>query len=197
MNNRWMQALFLSTAVLVNAAAQAQWTMSSTGLDGTSINALAISPAAPNKLYALSSNHLFERRDSISDFVFFSDDHGSNWVSTALEFPEILFNFLILSSLPEQIMLALSFQGIYKSTDGGQNGVNTYPSGSPVQELKVCRTQKSTMYAFSVFNNQFLKSTDEGDHWINIFSPPPIIGQSSPDSPPGRCQYSCREKLKN
>jgi photosystem II stability/assembly factor-like uncharacterized protein len=139
------------------------WT--SIGLQGESINTLAIDPQTPTTLYAGANG----------GGVFKSTDRGSSWSAINRGITYTGINALAIDpQAPTTLYAASEYGGVYKSIDGGQVWVSVNNGIALPFALAINPQTPTTLYAgslsdpFYVEPNGVFKSTDSGETWSNV-----------------------------
>ncbi|HET6979493.1 MAG TPA: SBBP repeat-containing protein [Pyrinomonadaceae bacterium] len=140
------------------------WNNNNTGLVGE-LNAIAVAPSAPNTIYAGTQHGPFR-----------STDAGATWTKTPTTgLPTFLAPLAIAvdSANAAVVYVGLGFDGVFKSTDGGNNWstVNVPVNGGGVFTIVIDPSNASTVYVGS--SRGVFKSTNSGSTWtaINNFGP--------------------------
>jgi len=138
---------------------------------GVAVSKIIWHPTDPNIVYMAASNGFW-----------ISDDGGSTWtVRRGGRVSDIEIN----PGSPNIIYAAFRQEGIYKSTDSGQNWnllTNGLPSGSVVglTSLTLCDSQPDILYT-SVANSStfrlegFYKTENGGENWTKIVNAPNVL----------------------
>lgn len=161
--NCWIKALWLGSTLLLTTPAFSQWTQDTHGPYGGNIIDIIVSPDPPHTLYAVpGTNQNFNIHPKT---LLTSDNQGQQWLqhNTQIEGSEGSFYKLIVTPGNPQIHFSESSHGIAKSTDGGQTWHMT--SVGIIQDLSLCPSNTSVLYAYSEFSNTLLKSIDTGESW--------------------------------
>jgi photosystem II stability/assembly factor-like uncharacterized protein len=147
-------AILLATS---GSSFAARWSEMDAGLPSTSfgVTSLAIDPAAPSTLYALTT----------AGVVFKSTDAGGSWWPS-----NGIVNVYFLAIAPKNSTLyAITSQGIVKSVDGGESWSNA-SSGltGDANSLAINPIDPTTLYAATATG--IFKSADAGRNWNAVGS---------------------------
>lgn len=144
--------------------AGATWEPLSDFLPQIGVSAIAVDPNDSNIVYIGTGDD--DGFDTPGVGILKSTDGGQNWVFTGLNESNAPLNVTEIYIHPTntQIVWASTFNGLFKSTNGG----DTWSSelGGNIRDLKVKPGDPNTLYAVSSTN--FFKSTDGGDNWSTI-----------------------------
>jgi len=139
----------------------AQWSPSNVGLASTLVNGLGLDPINANTLYAATNAGVFK-----------STDAGANWALTGAGSPStarLFSNSVVIDPSNTNIVYVVAtFEGVYKSIDGGNSYVvkNDGIQIPIVNALAIDPTTPTTLYAGSEFG--MYKTTNGGDSWVEI-----------------------------
>jgi hypothetical protein len=129
------------------------WRSSSGFAGDVAVNAVAIDPVTPGKLFIGTPAGLFS-----------STDGGNSWSLLGLANISVL-SLAIDPANPVNIFAGTSGQGIFKSTNGGSSWTNPMTTGTIV--TLAFRPQDSTrIYAGT--SGSGLQSSDSGEHWTSL-----------------------------
>jgi photosystem II stability/assembly factor-like uncharacterized protein len=160
--------------------------------DVQSIGAVAIDPSNSKTIWVGTGEAWMRNSVSIGDGVYKSSDNGENWTNVGLKDSEHVAKILIDPKDGNNVLVCASGHlwndsdagGVFKTTDGGKtwNKVLAGANGSSgCALLAMSRQEPKTIYASMWdFRRQgwtfrsggpgsgLFKSTDGGDHWIEI-----------------------------
>ncbi len=156
---RPMPAGFASIGVYKTVDGGVSWVAANNGLVNLEINALAIDPSNPNKIFAATAGGLFK-----------TNNGGDQWDSTTLMNP--LVRSLAIDPQNANIVYAGLFGAatVSKSTDGGEtwSGTQIASDDSTVICIAIARSNSNIIYAGTIGDNAGVyayKSTDAGQTW--------------------------------
>ena len=156
-----LTVLFLFT-LLNFISLNAQWQQCNNGMNGISVIGV--------RNIALSGNDIF----ILSDYdLFLSKNNGDTWQNIS---PKISYNSVGTIAATENYLYASGFDGIYTSSDKGENWIETLASYNSIYSLAA----DSNFVIAGIENSGVYISTDNGSSWqgVNIGLP-----NSSVDSP--------------
>jgi photosystem II stability/assembly factor-like uncharacterized protein len=139
----------------------ATWQPVSHNLPGTDLHGFAVSPADPDRLYALVVGH----------GAFQSTDGGRIWESLGNGLPGDVTALASASGTPELLYASSGRLGVLRSDDGGRSWsrTTTVPGSRGVLTLAVDPTTRQTIYAGT--EEGLSKSTDGGRSWATLSFP--------------------------
>lgn len=174
--------------------------------DVQSIGALAIDPHNPRIVWAGTGESWMRNSVSIGDGIYKSTDGGDNWTNVGLKDAEHIAK-IIVDPANSDVVLACATghawddnteRGVYKTNDGGKSWRKVLggASGSTGCGMLAGAPDAKTLYA-SLWDfrrhawtfrsggagSGLYKSTDEGDHWIELT---PANAKGLPAKPYGR-----------
>lgn len=132
-------------------------------------SSVVISAANPSTVYA-GTGEPFSGFGMISGIgIIKSTDEGKNW--TLLENTSVMGDIarMFINQTDENIVVAATSSGVYKTTDGGASWTQTYSDGK-LQDLKAAPTDPNILYAFDSTQKNIIKSTDQGDTWTTVYA---------------------------
>ena len=138
-----------------------EWFPSGSGLTSSVVNGFGFDPNTANTLYAATNLGVFKSADAAASWSL----TGTASPSTAPQSANVV---VIDPSNPNIIYAAAAFEGVYKSTDGG----NTYTVKNNgfqvpfVNALAIDPTTPTTLYAGTAFG--MYKTTNGGDSWVEL-----------------------------
>ncbi|MCG3118815.1 MAG: hypothetical protein ALAOOOJD_01090 [bacterium] len=155
------------------------WQELTKGLTNLATSTLAMAASNPNVIYA-GTGEGFSNSDQVSgNGVWKSTDRGQTWQQLASTVNNTFRHVtrVIVDPQNENVVLVSTAggfrsegaNGIYRSTDGGQNWTPVYNATSRVQQLIVNPKNFKTQYA-SVNATAILKSVDGGVTWTPSLS---------------------------
>ena len=130
-----------------------------------STTTLVMSPANTNTIY-VGTGESFSGRFNTGGGIFKSNNKGQTWeqmgsTSESLDFRYV--NRLVIDPENENIVLAATSTGIFKTTNGGANWVKKYEN-SNVEDLDADPNNFSILYG-CINSVGVVKSTDAGESW--------------------------------
>ncbi len=143
------------------------WTNISSNLPNLSTNALEMAKSNHNVMYAGTGESFPGGTYLYGSGIFKTTDKGVTWslleaTSTNENFEYV--NRIVVDYQNENILLAATNSGIFKSTDGGASFIQKYSSESNVEQIIAEPNNFDIQYA-SVKGIGVLKSTDTGETW--------------------------------
>ncbi len=142
------------------------WTDLSGVLSNLSVCALKMSESNTDILYA-GTGESFTGTGFKGTGIWKSEDKGASWAqlsSTATNTDFAYINRLVISPTDENIVLAATQAGIFKTIDGGNTWTKTFSSSSPVEDLVADPTDFNILFA-GQNSGGILRSTDAGETW--------------------------------
>ena len=136
----------------------ADWSKADHGITGRSIDALAIDPENPRRIFAASDRGLFRSTDGGARWdPIENDELVSSWISSLVIDPQD----------PAILYAAGPFDGVFKSTDGGRNwtSVNDGLPDNTARVLAINPQSPTTLYAAGM---GVFKSIDGGATWSPV-----------------------------
>lgn len=139
----------------------ATWQAVSHNLPGTDLHGFAVSPADPDRLYAVVMGH----------GAFGSADGGRNWESLGNGLPGDVTALASASGTPELLYASSGRLGVLKSDDSGRSWsrTTTVPGSRGVLALAVDPVDRQTIYAGT--EEGLSKSADGGRSWSALTFP--------------------------
>lgn len=129
------------------------------GPDGASVVALAAAPGAGN-VYAFTG----------LGSVYHSSDGGASWSLRGTGQVNFLRGQPVVDPARPEVLYALTFQGLVKSTDGGRSWTSLATGGS-VRSFALAPSDPEVIYvsrSLELSGNEILKSTDGGASWTVV-----------------------------
>jgi hypothetical protein len=141
--------------------AGATWSVSRTGMNRTSLFALAIDPVTPSTLYAGAD-------DEVIGGLFKSTNSGDTWTSASSGIFDARIHALAVDpAAPGTVYAGSRTLGVYKSTNGGSTWAGTTLNNVFVTALAIDPGVTATIYAGTDANGIY-KSTNGGTSWFSI-----------------------------
>ena len=142
------------------------WTPLSDYLPQIGVSGIAIDPNNSNIIYIATGDD--DANDTYSIGVLKSVDGGTTWNTTGLQFMNSgkESNEIYINPLNSNMLWVATSEGVYKTTDAGNNW-NITLFGS-IRDLKLKPGNPNIIYA--VTSSNFYKSVDAGDHFTLINS---------------------------
>jgi photosystem II stability/assembly factor-like uncharacterized protein len=153
---------FYTGGIIASVDGGSNWASITTGLNATSVVALAVDPATPTTEYA-----------STAEGTFKSTDGGQSWTNTGLIGLNSPLSTLPVASLAidpvtPTTVYAVDLSGVVKSTDGGDSWAATGLTSLGISTVLAIDPQTSTtVYAATRFAGVY-KTTDGGDTWTTM-----------------------------
>ncbi|MBN2348844.1 MAG: T9SS type A sorting domain-containing protein [Bacteroidales bacterium] len=132
-----------------------------------STSALAMAGSNHNILYAGTGEGYVGYPSVVGNGIFRSSNKGQSWTqlsSTILNENFRFVNKLAVNPVDENMVIACTNTGIFKSADGGTSWDTVFANGSWVQDIAVHPLSFDTLYA-TVNTLGIIKSVDAGEHW--------------------------------
>jgi photosystem II stability/assembly factor-like uncharacterized protein len=142
----------------------ANWTLLTPDLPNLATTVLAMANSNRNTIY-LGTGEGFFNLDAISGGgIFKSTDRGNSWslLSSTISFNDI--NRLAVSPIDENVVVAATRSGIYRTSDGGANWLKVLDQIN-VQDIKVNPSNFNIQYAAQNSVGVW-KSVDAGQSWV-------------------------------
>lgn len=139
----------------------ATWQAVAHNLPGTDLHGFAVSPADPDRLYALV----------VGSGAFRSADGGRTWESLGNGLPGEVTALASAGGTPDLLYASSGRLGVLRSDDGGRNWsrTTTVPGSRGVLALAVDPADRQTIYAGT--EEGLSKSTDGGRSWSALSFP--------------------------
>lgn len=144
------------------------WTNLSDQFTNLSVNAMAMAESNRNVIYAGTGESFPGGTNLYGNGIWKSTDKGLNWTqlsSTANNENFGYINRLVIDPADENIVLAATEEGIFKSIDGGATWNMVYSSNQGVEDLDADPTNFSILFA-GEHGVGVLRSTNSGDTWL-------------------------------
>lgn len=138
-------------------------------LPNLSATELSMAPSNSNKIYAGTGEGYGGIGMVTGNGIFVSEDKGQTWSVISSTEDNVKFSYvnrIWVDPLDENILIAATNTGIYKSTDGGDNWATKYENGYKVQDLYQNPQNPNVLYT-GVNTKGIFKSTDRGETWIS------------------------------
>lgn len=159
------------------------WTYNSGNLPTIGVSAILINPNDPKIMYAGTGD--IYGNDCAGTGIFKSIDGGSDWQAVNNGIPaNTTVGMMIMHPLKDNIILAATSKGIYKTINRGTSWEGKKTDEYPFKDIKFKPGDPSVVYATA--GGRFFLSTDTGNNWIEKILP--ITGERavigvSPNSP--------------
>ncbi len=147
------------------------WTVLSDNNDVLGVSAIVIPSdyETSNTIYIGTGDR--DAKDNYSVGVLKSTDQGQTWQTTGLVFEpkdKHLVNNMRLHPENDNIIFAATTDGLYKTTDGGENWTNIY--SAEFIDIEFCPNHPDTIYG-ATRNGSIYRTTDGGDAWLAKYEP--------------------------
>jgi hypothetical protein len=158
--------------------------------------ALAIDPNIPDTLYIGTSGRitpqiqagLYKSTDGGATVIRLGSGYPAGNTGNASQFFTQSINVIIVDPVNSQTVYAASTQGVFRSTDGGQNWVLGVGSNGDVRSLVLDATSPPAariLYA-GINNRGVFQSTDGGQNWVAILTgATPVVAAAIGPAPAG------------
>jgi photosystem II stability/assembly factor-like uncharacterized protein len=130
-------------------------------LPQTSCASLAINPLNPNVMY-LGTGDANYNGGGLG--VWKTNDGGSSWFQSTTGLGNKLVSYILFSPTDTSTLFAACYDGIYKTTNAGNNWTKKTTINSSYRDLKY--RAGSNLILYSATNTFFYRSYDNGDTWI-------------------------------
>ncbi|MFZ9981512.1 MAG: T9SS type A sorting domain-containing protein [Cyclobacteriaceae bacterium] len=139
------------------------WELITPDLPNLATTVLAMAPSNPNVILTGTGEGFFNLNRVRGNGIFKSTDRGVSWnvLSSTLNFGDI--NRIIINPTSDQIIVAATSTGIYRSENGG-NSWSQQSTRSNIQDLKADPSNFSIQYATQL-GVGVLKSNNSGISW--------------------------------
>lgn len=143
------------------------WTNLSDNLSNLAVNALAISEANTNILYAGTGESFPGGTGMQGSGIWKSTDKGVSWnqLQNTINANFAYINRLEIDPLDENIVIAATESGIFKTIDGGTSWKNVYNSRTGVEDIIADPSDFNTLYA-GEHGIGIIRSVDKGESWM-------------------------------
>lgn len=170
-NNTWFAGA-ATGGVWKTTDGGATWTNLSDQFTNLSVNAMAMAESDRNVIYAGTGESFPGGTNLFGNGIWKSMDKGLNWTqlsSTANDENFGYINRLVINPADEDIVLAATETGIFKSMDGGNTWNAVYSSNLGVEDLDADPTDFNILFA-GEHGVGVLRSTNAGDTWAPSIS---------------------------
>jgi beta-propeller repeat-containing protein len=141
--------------------AGATWSVKSTGINRSSLQAIAVAGTTPATIYAGAD-------DETAGGIFRSTDGGTSWTSVATSLPDARVHALAVDpSTPSTVYAGTRTTGVVKSTTSGASWTPTALTTVFVTALAIDPLAPATVYAGTSTDGIF-KTANGGASWIAI-----------------------------
>ncbi|MBA7545867.1 hypothetical protein ES705_38245 [subsurface metagenome] len=167
-SNTWFAAS-ASGGVWKTINGGASWQHLTDAMPNLATNALAMAPSNHNVLYAGTGEGYGGFGMVNGSGMYKSTTRGMSWVQIDATIEDENFkwiNKIIVDPDNEDIVIAATNTGIFKTTDGGISWDKKYHTGHAVQDMDVNPDDPHTLYA-GVNSWGIIKSYDNGDTWFD------------------------------
>ncbi|MBN2215114.1 MAG: hypothetical protein JW723_12800 [Bacteroidales bacterium] len=147
------------------------WTDLSPDFPNLSTSALVMAESDHNIIYAGTGEGYGGVGMVTGNGIFKSTDRGVTWIqlsSTVLNDDFLYVNVIVVDPANENILIAGTNTGIYKSADGGESWNEVYDESYAVQDIVADPRNFDTLYA-AAYGLGILKSVDAGDTWSHAY----------------------------
>ncbi|MBN1414178.1 MAG: hypothetical protein JW973_03675 [Bacteroidales bacterium] len=144
------------------------WTNMTPDLPNLATNTMAMAPSNHNTIYAGTGEGYGGVGMVTGNGIIKSTNRGVTWQllnTTTLNDNFRFVNKILIDPDNENVVLAATNRGIFKSADGGQHWQAVYEKGYAMQDLLADPTDFLRQYA-GAYGYGILKSEDGGDTWI-------------------------------
>ena len=141
------------------------WTTSTDFLTNLGVSDIAIHPFNPDTIFIVTGDR--DGGDTYSYGVMRSFDGGSSWQTTGLSFnvtSSYRGNRILIDPVDPNVVIVATSNGVYRSVDGGDNFVHTFP-GENLVSMEFHVNNSDIIFAGSKGNTSVYKSTDNGINW--------------------------------
>ena len=141
------------------------WTTSTDFLTNLGVSDIAIHPQNPDTIYIITGDR--DAGDTYSYGLMKSYDGGLTFQLTGLSFNITSYyrgNRVLIDPNNPNILIVATSNGIYRSTDGGDNFVNTFSSAN-ITSMEFHPTNSNIIYGGSKGNTSIYKSSNNGISW--------------------------------
>ncbi|MCP4150780.1 MAG: hypothetical protein GY757_23745 [bacterium] len=150
------------------------WSTNTDNLPNIGVTDIVIHPRNPNIMYIATGDG--DGAVPLSSGVLKSTDRGETWQSTGLDYPEgsiFVINKLLMHPADPETLLVASYEGIYKTTDGGANW--ELKTTGYCKDIEVDPQTPSTWYT-AKYRVGVSKSDDSGENWSPLANGLPTSG---------------------
>ncbi|MFH2031117.1 MAG: T9SS type A sorting domain-containing protein [Bacteroidota bacterium] len=168
LKNTWF-AGSVGGGVWKTSDAGASWRHLTEGLPNLATTVLVMANTNHNIIFCGTGEGFGNVDGVMGDGIFKSTDRGETWTQIASTAGDPAFAFvnrIVVDPADENIVIAATNSGVYKSVDGGTSWVRKYTSS--VQDLRVNALNFKTIYAGK--SGGVIKSTDAGETWSDKLS---------------------------
>ena len=141
------------------------WTTSTDFLTNLGVSDIAVHPFNPDTLFIVTGDR--DGGDTYAYGVMRSYDGGSSWQTTGLSFnvtSSYRGNRILIDPVNPDVVIVATSNGVYRSVDGGDNFVHTFP-GENLVSMEFHTTNSDIIFAGSKGNTSVYKSVDNGINW--------------------------------
>ena len=128
------------------------------------VSAIAINPFNPDTMYIGTGDR--DANDALGIGVWKSTNGGISWDSSFNGMGALTVGALLIHPILPQTLLAATEDGIYRTSDGGNNWQRTSSNTSDYRDMKFHPTNPNTIYATG--SGRFYRSIDNGQSWVMI-----------------------------
>lgn len=148
-----------------------RWAPLTDHLPSLGVSALAMAESNHDVMYMGTGEGFFNADAVVGSGIFKSTDRGHNWTHLASTMVNANFRYvnrIAVDPRNEDIVLAATNNGIYRTVDGGWSWIRVYQSEVHVYDLKVHPGNADILFA-AQFGEAVLRSVDGGQTWHTVF----------------------------
>jgi len=151
---------FGTGGILKSTDGGVNWSNSNSGLAGSVIQSVVISPGNPSLIYAGGDQGVFK-----------STNGGANWTAINVGFDNSSRNIRSLTVDPvnqQRLYAGTEYRGVFRSIDGGANWFAVGPSLTYLRGLAISRSNPNIVVAGWTWSGGIFKSVNAGDTWSKV-----------------------------
>ena len=141
------------------------WTTTTDFLTNLGVSDIAVNPSNPDEIFIITGDR--DAGDTYGYGLMKSSDGGLTFNTTGLSFNITSYyrgNRVLIDPNNNNIIIVATSNGIYRSTDGGNTFVHTYPSIN-MTDIEFHVNNSNIIYGASKGNTSIYKSVDNGVNW--------------------------------